>query len=380
MHTGISIYCGLTRSAAQNLKLIEKAARLGVTRLFTSLHIPETNVNALKQELMQVLQIAQSLQLDVCADVSPAAQKLLGLQAFTPTALKILGITTIRCDFGFTNEQIAAFSKKMRVQLNASTLTPNAVQELQNAGADFSNMDALHNFYPREHTGLDANYFKLQTEFLHGCGFSVGAFIASQFGRRAPLFAGLPTLEKHRQLTVAKAAAELAVLGVDSIFIGDDAPSDAELQALAAVSTQGPVQFSGPPTSKMYLHDAGTLPPIILPIKLSTSDTSLLKFLKNKFSARLDPAQDAIRTMESRELLHDLVIEPDATAKLPKTQGAITLDNKKYLRYMGELQILTCSQKPDPRTNLIAQVLPTSLPLLTQITPGRSFYFKFVIG
>lgn len=376
MHTGISIYCGLTRSSVQNLKLIEKAARLGITRLFTSLHIPETNVNALKQELAQILQATQDLRLDVCADVSPAAQKLLGLQTFTPAALKILGITTIRCDFGFTNEQIAAFSKKIHVQLNASTLTPRAVQELQSAGADFSNMDALHNFYPREHTGLAVNYFKLQTEFLHDYGFSVGAFVASQSGRRGPLFAGLPTLEKHRQLTVAKAATELAALGADSIFIGDDAPTDTELQALAAVRTQRPFQFSGHPAAKITLSDAGTLPPVILPIKLLTSDAYLLKFLQNKFSARLDPAQDAIRTRESRELLHGLVIEPDATATRPKTPGAITLDNKKYLRYMGELQILTCSQAPDPRTNVVAQVVPEALPFLQEIIPGRKFILE----
>jgi hypothetical protein len=65
----------------------------------------------------------------------------------------------------------------------------------------------------------------------------VGAFVASQYRQARVLsFAGLPTLEKHRELPVAKAAASLARLGADSIFIGDDAPDLEELQALVAVA------------------------------------------------------------------------------------------------------------------------------------------------
>ena len=49
-----------------------------------------------------------------------------------------------------------------------------------------------------------------------------------------PLFEGLPTLEDHRRLDVSLTARHLAALGVQSAFIGDAQPSDAELEALAA--------------------------------------------------------------------------------------------------------------------------------------------------
>ena len=285
------------------------------------------------------------------------------------------------------------------MQLNASTLTSDFLQELRTAGANFANLDALHNFYPREHTGLSSKYFQQQTAFLHDQGLSVGAFVASKTGRRGPLFAGLPTLEKQRELPVAKAAAALAKLGADSIFIGDDAPALEELQALTAVAKKlaaankknagadkkltaaelaaAPNFVRTPAVAVPNWGDTVSDPAIIsLPVQILTKNTKLQKFLRQTFTSRLDVAQDAIRTQESRVLLHGLVVEPDTSTVLPKTPGAITLDNKRYLRYMGELQILTSSQDPDPRTNIVAQVLPKALPLLKKIRPGQKFTFR----
>ena len=90
MRTGISVYCGLSRSAAQNLKLLQTAAALGISRVFTSLQIPETDTTSFQQELEQLLAAAQTLHLDVCADISPAVQTILGLQTLTPAALLAL--------------------------------------------------------------------------------------------------------------------------------------------------------------------------------------------------------------------------------------------------------------------------------------------------
>ena len=399
MRTGISLYCGLNRSASQNLTLLQTAAALGISRVFTSLQIPETDTTVFRQELTELLGAARKLHLDVCADVSPATQKLMALPALTAAALQKIGITTLRGDAGFTPRELAAFSQKMRVQLIASTLTPDFLQELRTAGANFANLDALHNFYPREHTGLSSKYFQQQTAFLHDQGLSVGAFVASKTGRRGPLFAGLPTLEKQRELPVAKAAAALAKLGADSIFIGDDAPALEELQALTAVAKKlaaankknagadkkltaaelaaAPNFVRTPAVAVPNWGDTVSDPAIIsLPVQILTKNTKLQKFLRQTFTSRLDVAQDAIRTQESRVLLHGLVVEPDTSTILPKTPGAITLDNKRYLRYMGELQILTSAQDPDPRTNLVAQVLPKALPLLKKIRPGQKFTFR----
>lgn len=55
MENGISIYLGLDNTIEENLQLIKTAYKYGIKRIFTSLHIPETNVNLLQEQLQIVL-------------------------------------------------------------------------------------------------------------------------------------------------------------------------------------------------------------------------------------------------------------------------------------------------------------------------------------
>ena len=71
MQTGISIYPGLDNTPKENLQLIESAARLGITRIFTSLHIPETDHSALKEEFSTIVQAARSHDMEIISDISP---------------------------------------------------------------------------------------------------------------------------------------------------------------------------------------------------------------------------------------------------------------------------------------------------------------------
>ena len=78
MQNGISIYPGLDNTMEENLALIERAAALGLPRLFTSLHIPETDPGALKRELGVLLKSARAQHMEIISDVSPATLSLLG--------------------------------------------------------------------------------------------------------------------------------------------------------------------------------------------------------------------------------------------------------------------------------------------------------------
>ena len=126
MENGISIYPGLDNTLAQNLQLIQQAAACGIRRLFTSLHIPETAPGRLKKELAQILKAARRCDMEIISDISPATMELLGIREFSPSAFRMLGITTLRLDYGFGLEEITALSRNrqgIRIQLNASTIT-----------------------------------------------------------------------------------------------------------------------------------------------------------------------------------------------------------------------------------------------------------------
>ncbi len=374
---GISLYCGLETTLADNLKLLRAAARLGFTRLFTSLQLPEADPRRLRGELPALLAAARSCSLDVSADISPQAAQVLGLRDLKPNTLAALGITCVRCDCGFTPGEIAAYSRRLQVQLNASTLDAAALKNLAAAGAIFQNLQALHNFYPRRHTGLSAAYLQTQNEFLAAYGLTVGAFIASQNGRRGPLYDGLPTLEGQRRSDVKTAAGQLLALGVSSIYIGDDKPSLLELQELADTVRAAAVPSLAAAARAPISPAAPSLLPLeTLPIRLLTSDPWTQKLLRHTFTLRTDPAQEVLRTQESRSLVNGHRISPEGTPR-PLQLGDLTLDNQNYGRYLGELQIILVSLETEARTNLVGQVLPEAQARLSCLKPGQKFRFLF---
>lgn len=359
MDTGISIYPGLRGSIREKTGLIEEAAALGIHRLFTSFHIPETDAAAFHRELDAVLASARENSMDVVADISPASASLLGMDRFEPVKLAKLGITTIRIDDGFDAEKIALYSQVIKVQLNASTLTEENLKALRKSGARMDAIDGLHNFYPRPHTGLDRTYVIEQTKMLQSYGLSVGAFVASQEGRRGPLSEGLPTLEEHRELSVSLAARHLSALGLQSVFIGDDRPSLPELRQLARVSRE----------------ETGV---VVLKARFLIRAPYVQDLLSHTFTARPDPSRDVVRAGNSRSLLDGRIVEPDNAGFRSLRRGDITIDNVDFLRYMDEVQIVKRELEPEERTNIAAKILPEEEFLIDTITPGRKFRFEFI--
>lgn len=358
MDNGISIYPGLDNTLEENIDLIERAHHCGFRRIFTSLHIPETNYDALKSELSDLLRTARRCDMEVISDISPATMELLGIREFSPSAFRMLGITTLRLDYGFGLEEIAELTRNklgLRIQLNASTITGRMLSALMELKANFHQLDALHNFYPRRGTGISEEFMVRKTMMLHKVGIKTGAFVPSQHRRRSPLKDGLPTLEDHREESADLAARHLIALGIDSVFIADSLPSDDELQLVGSLTDDL----------------------VTLQARLLTGNTFQQKLLSHTFTARPDEARDAIRASESRDLLKKLdgIIQPNNTIIRPI--GAITIDNQQYQRYMGELQIIRTPQEADARTNVAAIVDENEVNLLQYITPGRKFSFRF---
>ena len=184
MQTGISVYPALDNTPKENLHLIESAAKLGVTRIFTSLHIPETNQRTLKEEFSAIVQTARKYDMEIISDISPATLELLGMRHFSLAAFQFMGIHTLRIDYGYGAAHIAELSRNtqnMRIQINASTVTGKFLTQLLQENADFDKIDALHNFYPREGTGLAEATLVRKTAMLHKAGISVGAFVPCHF-------------------------------------------------------------------------------------------------------------------------------------------------------------------------------------------------------
>lgn len=351
---GISAYWGIGEQLNETLSYLKLARHYGYSRLFTSLQIPEAN--AALDDLQKFTVSAAELGYQVTADISAKTLQQFGATATDLKPLAKLGLTTLRLDDGFSAEQIATLTRcgDWQIELNASTITDDVLTTLKQSKAKFNRLCACHNYYPRPETGLSFSLFASRCELLHSYGIPVFAFIPSHTTPRAPLFAGLPTLEKHRSLPAVLAAKELmATHLVDGLLFGDPLTSETELAAVAALD----------PNS---LELTVTLRPNLSPEER--------KILFSAHTNRDDPGEHVARSREARKICKATI--PLRTPPEPRLIGAVTIDNEAYLRYWGELQVVLAPLPPDPRVNVVAQINDEEQFLLSYLTPGAAFHFK----
>ncbi|RTL11084.1 MAG: DUF871 domain-containing protein [Neisseriaceae bacterium] len=361
MAKGVSVFLGLDWSLAENLEYLTQAAQAGFSRVFTSLHIPEANYSQLIAEFKQILDLTTRLDMVVIADISPNAYQYLQVEAHDLAAFKKMGLAGIRLDYGFAPELIASYTNNdadLLIELNASTMSVEFLQQIMNAGANGKNISACHNYYPRQNTGISLESLQRKNQIFHHYQVPVSAFVGLATGRRGPLYEGLPTLEFTRSLAPHVSAQILLAAGIDHVFIGD---AQADLPTLQRI---------------------GKLTPDI--IELDVADYLLNPIYGELFQQvhtnRPDSSADVIRSQESRlMLLENNVIRREVQAEncVSRNKGSIAIDNIAYGRYSGELQICKRNLTADERVNVIGRVSDDGLHLLDYI--GDNQKFKLVL-
>ncbi|MED1558829.1 DUF871 domain-containing protein [Bacillus paramycoides] len=351
---GVSIYLSKERVEKQE-EWLEIAQKNGFSSIFTSLHIPEDDPNTYK-ELIQILgKQALKYGMELMVDVSPKSLHHLGITYENVEELVGWGITGLRMDYGIAPKEIACVSHKMKVALNASTITKSFWKELMAENIRVDRVEAWHNFYPRPETGLAKSFLQKQNKYLHECGIKTMAFIPGDGEKRGPLYEGLPTLEKHRHMRPLEAYLELVQeCDVDKVLIGDISGSLENVQEIASASGG------------------------IIPVRYQSfmNDSDAVQLIERVHTNRLDPARDVIRSVESREE-NNVVLQPVNT--ILRKRGSITIDNELYGRYAGEMQIVINDLPADKKVNVVGMVVEEDVSLLSYIGAGKKFQLFYVI-
>ncbi|HAQ08851.1 MAG TPA: DUF871 domain-containing protein [Bacillus bacterium] len=348
---GISVYLNKDRME-QNAAWIKKAAGYGLKSIFTSLHIPEDNPADYKQLLQELGNLAKQYDMELMADVSPHSLGYLGLDWNSYELLLDWGLAGIRADYGFTPEQIVELSRKMKIGINASTVTKDELSAWIDAGMKAENVEAWHNFYPRPETGLDKSFLIERNKMFRSMGITTMAFVPGDNELRGPLHAGLPSLEEHRGQLPHVAAAELKFsCCTDKVLIGDLTVSEEQLGLLS------------------ILGDG------IIPLRIQSLNWPRSEWLGRPLTNRMDPARDVIRAVESRSYAMQGENQYLPENQLDRTHGTVTIDNMLYGRYSGELQIAVSDLPRDEKVNCIGKVIEQDLPLLSNIKAGGKFLF-----
>lgn len=313
--------------------------------VFTSLHIEEEiKSDHYAQEVENMLQSLKTMGYKLLVDVSPRTLQALSLNSFEQL-VHTYHIDVLRADFGFTLEDLIKLSQSVSLCVNAS-MNEAGLQTLIKK-AKFP-IVAMHNFYPRVETGLDLSQLKEKNKPYNAMNIPVFAFIPSDIMKRGPIHEGLPTCEVHRDGSLLKAVVELKQNGVDGVVVGDGVCSEKMTQLC-----------------QTFLQDEV----LSLPIQVD----SKFEFLYNQvMTIRSDSPSAVCRCLESRlYATAGQTIEPFNC--ISRYKGSITMDNKKYLRYSGEIQILKQDFNADERVNVIGKILDHTL--LDLISPGMKVKF-----
>ena len=281
----------------------------------------------------------------VIADVSTETLELFH-QTDLLTLARQLKLWALRIDFGFTTGEISAMAREMPIVLNASTTDPREAEKIVSV---CPGVFAMHNFYPRPETGLDRDRLQNLTKSLQAAGLKVQAFIPGDKEKRGPVFEGLPTLEAHRQVLPSAAFADLALTyGMDDIFVGDPGISEREQQRIALFSREGILSVPAV-LEEEYAYLYGVT-----------------------FTCRVDSPAALVRFEESRTSMKREIL-PEPERNLERTRGSLTMDNRDYDCYGGEIQMIRRSLPADRRVNVIGRVPENGWLLMDLIRGGQKF-------
>ena len=321
--------------------MLEKIAHQNIS-IFTSLHIGEEVTDTYVDDIQRMCDWLHAKGFLIMADVSPYT-----LERFNVASLRELvdqlHLQNLRLDFGFDTQSLVDELQGIELTFNASTILGEmAVHE----GANY-----MHNFYPRPETGLDREFFEMLNKKIRDKDGEILAFIAGDEGKRGPISEGLPTLEYHRYAAPYAQYIDLRnTYDMDAIYLGDLTLSQAQLTLILEYEKDELLR---------------------LPVSIHKGHEDLYN---QPFTVRVDSPNGLARVQESREFAQsgkEVVVKNTKE----RVHGAITMDNKRYKRYSGEIQIMRAAYPADERVNVIGGLAEKYLLLLDNLENGQRFMF-----
>lgn len=361
---GISVYPDFSdeQDMLRVNEYIKAAADLGYGEVFSSMHLPELvythNLEGIRHLGVFVRECGMDFTLDISGEMLRSILQNVSLSA----VMKDIPISYLRLDYGYSLNQIKEVIDKFGIKgfmLNASVLTDweikQAVTQLKTYDKSI-HFKACHNFYPRPETGLSLNFMIQRSLQYKPYEIPVTACVGSMTNPRLPLKMGLPTVEEHRGKNIEAATMSLlATEAVDAILIGDSFASADELLAVSQRCLGKPVPLHIEPESNICELERQII-------------------FSGVHHSRPDAAACSIRSQTSRQMASPGISVPKGNIK-PRSRYSVTIDNERYLRYSGELHIITKNLPGDERVNVVGHIKPQDYYKIDFAGPGMDFYF-----
>lgn len=355
---GISIYPD--RAPLQvHLDYIHLAGQYGFKRIFTCLISVAGNKETILNDFKQIVDVANSYDMAVIADVSPEVFEALDIQYTDLKFFADMGLAGIRLDLGFSGNEESIMTCNpygLKIEINMSNGT-RYLETILSYQPIKENLYGCHNFYPHRYTGLSKKHFLACSEQFRDSNIRAAAFVSSQNAEFGPwpVSDGLCTLEHHRDMNIVTQAKELFNTGlIDDVIIANCFASEAELKALSELNKE------------VLTFD------VTLIDDLPEIETKIV--LEEFHFNRGDVSEYMIRSTQSRVKYKGHQFDPINAVDIKK--GDIIIDSSLYARYAGELQIAIKDMKNTGKTSVVGRIVEDEIALLDTVLPWQKFAFK----
>lgn len=360
-YKSIAVYPGNEECSGKRARYIETARSFGMNEVFTTLHLPEQSFDRQVEDVLGISRISRQFNMDLTVDIGGGCIRRILSDADALRRLKDARIQFLRLDYGNTQEDIAKLAALLPVRgfvMNASTCTAEeAAAEaafLKSLRPDME-LRACHNYYVRPETGLDVSFAAHQKKIFDDLRIPVYFCVPGHQHPRGPLFTGLPTMESHRQKNLELVLLDLIVnWQAKGLLLADEYFGDEELAAVSRICAGLPV----PVTVRFDAEASAEEKKIIL----------------GRHHFRYDSNGCVLRSQSSREMAEFASqVTPHHCTSRPR--GAVTVDNRDYLRYSGEMQVVESGLEADPKVNVAGCVDEINMEKLSYFRGGYDYEF-----
>lgn len=354
---GFSVYPAHAK-LEQNLAYIDLADKYHFKRIFTCLLSVQGDRDRILSEFKATISHANQYGMKVIADIDPGVFQYLGVSYDDLKLFQEMGLYGIRLDNGFSGREESAMSYNpygLKIELNMSAGT-KYIDNIFSYRPNGENILGCHNFYPHKYSGISFEHFMKCNRHFKEYGIHTAAFVSSPTAKYGPwpVQEGLCTLEEHRNQPIDVQAKHLFSTGlIDDVIVANAFASEPELQAVSRVN-------SDYPAFKVHLEPG-------------ISDIEREIVLNRPHFSRGDLSDYIIRSSKSRAEYHGQGFEPFHTVDIRR--GDITIDNRLYQHYTGELQIALKDRKNEGNVNVVGKIDEDEIFLIDTIQSWQKFGF-----
>lgn len=378
---GVSVYPDI-RPLEEIADYLRLAAKYGYTRVFTSMFSVEGTPEEVLAYFRDLDAVAHECGMEVSLDINPECMDRLGA---TPADLSVFeGIKAdiLRMDGAYGEDDNVVMLQNpygMKIEYNASALTPDVIESLVARGVDKDRILACHNFYPQRYTGFRWDKYREVNDRLSKLGIRIGAFVASQAPDTHGVWdatCGLPTVERTRDYPADLAARIIAAAGATDVFFGNAYASEEELAAVAEALAPVEPHYTKPEVEAAFVHSDFVDFNYVLAHQHKVRVEPLFDIsdvereILFDFFPHLDMGDSSEwiwRTRMPRMFYQDQVIAPRRYPLDHFQVGDVVIVNDNYKHYAGEVQVVLEPIVNDGTRNLVARIDPEEMTLFDVI-------------